>query len=423
MEKYGQVLLFVMPIFLSMILLEKAYEKFIKKESMNPLDTVSSLTSAITMITKNVLGLSFTVLSYQWIEEHVALMHLQTTWATYLIAFVVLDFSHYWIHRIEHANNFFWNSHIVHHSSEEFDLACAVRQPISSFVKIFTLFMLPAALLGVSPQVIATVTPIQFFAQFWYHTRHIHRMGFLEYLLVTPAHHRVHHAINEEYLDKNLSQIFIIWDKLFGTFQEERPDVVPVYGITRPMRTWNPIKINFVHLWLLMQDSWRASHWGDKWKVWTSPTGWRPVDVARANPVFKIEDVYHFDKYFFHRSTGFMAWIWFQLAVLLAFTAYMLGHIGAIGFPLMFLYGGFIFVFVFALTDFMDANRSFILWEALKLAYGCSVMWFVGDWFGLEANVVDSNSWLLGYFVISWVVTLLLAKSFQSNPVNQKMGV
>jgi len=212
-------------------------------------------------------------------------------------------------------------------------------------------------------------------------------MGFLEYLLVTPAHHRVHHAINEEYLDKNLSQIFIIWDKLFGTFQEERPDVVPVYGITRPMRTWNPIKINFVHLWLLMQDSWRASNWGDKWKVWTSPTGWRPVDVARANPVFKIEDVYHFDKYSFRRSTGFMAWIWFQLAVLLAFTAYMLGHIGAIGFPLMFLYGGFIFVFVFALTDFMDANRSFILWEALKLAYGSSVLWYVGDWFGLEANV------------------------------------
>jgi len=149
-----------------MILLEKAYEKFIKKQSINPLDTVSSLTSAITMITKNVLGLSFTVLSYQWMEEHIALTHLQTTWLTYLIAFVVLDFSHYWIHRIEHANNFFWNSHIVHHSSEEFDLACAVRQPISSFVKIFTLFMLPAALLGVSPQVIATVTPIQFFAQF-----------------------------------------------------------------------------------------------------------------------------------------------------------------------------------------------------------------------------------------------------------------
>lgn len=420
MEKYGKVLLFVMPIFLFMILVEKAYEKFLKKESVNPLDTVSSLTSAITMITKNVLGLSFTVLSYQWMEEHIALTHIQATWATYLIAFVVLDFSHYWIHRIEHVNNFFWNSHIVHHSSEEFDLACAVRQPISSFVKIFTLFMLPAALLGVSPLVIATVTPIQFFAQFWYHTRHINRMGFLEHILVTPSHHRVHHAMNEEYLDKNLSQIFIVWDKLFGTFQEEIPDVVPVYGITRPMRTWNPIKINFIHMWLLIQDTWRTNQWVDKWKVWTSPTGWRPADVALAKPVFKVEDVYHFDKYSLHRSNVFIGWIWFQMAVLLAFTAYMLAHIGAIGFPSMFLYGGFIFVFVFALTDFMDANRSYIVWEAMKMAYGCVVLGYMGDWFGMGE---DLNGWLLLYFVISLVGTLLMARSFQSTEAGQQLVI
>ena len=199
------------------------------------MDTVSSLSSAITMVIKNVLGLSFTILSYKWIEERVALTHITTNGLTYVIAFICLDFSHYWIHRIDHKINFFWNSHIVHHSSEEFDLACAVRQPISSFVKIFSLFLLPAALLGISPLVIATVTPIQFFAQFWYHTRYIKRMGFLEHILVTPSHHRVHHAFNKEYMDKNMAQIFIIWDKLFGTFQEERADIIPVYGITRPM--------------------------------------------------------------------------------------------------------------------------------------------------------------------------------------------
>ena len=212
MEKYGKILLFVMPIFIGLMLIEKLYSWYVKKEKTNYLDTASSLTSAITMITKNVLGLSVTIISYRWIEERIALTHINSTLLTYVIAFVVLDFSHYWIHRIEHANNFFWNSHIVHHSSEEFDLACAVRQPISSFVKLFSFFMIPAALLGISPIVIATVTPIQFFAQFWYHTRHIKRMGFLEHIIVTPSHHRVHHAINEAYLDKNLSQIFIIWD-------------------------------------------------------------------------------------------------------------------------------------------------------------------------------------------------------------------
>lgn len=210
MEKYGKILLIAMPIFFFLILLEKWYGWYIKKDKINTLDTVSSLTSGISMVTKNVLGLSFTILSYEWIVGKVAITHISTTWLTYVLAFVSLDFAHYWIHRIDHKINFFWNSHIVHHSSEEFDLSCAVRQPISSFVKIFSIFLLPAALLGISPIVIATVTPIQFFAQFWYHTRYINRMGFLEHILVTPSHHRVHHAFNEEYMDKNLAQIFII---------------------------------------------------------------------------------------------------------------------------------------------------------------------------------------------------------------------
>jgi alkylglycerol monooxygenase len=410
MEKYGKFLLIIMPVFIILIVLEKLYGLYVKKERMNHLDTASSLTSSITMITKNVLGISFTILSYQWIEERVALTHIQSTWATYLIAFVVLDFSHYWIHRIEHANNFFWNSHIVHHSSEEFDLACAVRQPISSFVKIFTLFMLPAALLGISPIVIATVTPIQFFAQFWYHTRYIGRMGFLEHLIVTPSHHRVHHAINEEYLDKNYSQIFIIWDKLFGTFQEEQKAIPPVYGITRPMRTWNPIKINFVHMWLLIKDAWRAKRWVDKVHVWTKPTGWRPAEVDEKYPVLKIEDVYNFEKYSFKRTPLFLVWIWAQIVIIFLITAYLLSHIAAIGIPNIFFYGGFIFIYVYALTDLMDGNASAFFWEILKACYGITLLFVIGDWFGLEGIYSHSNTIVIAYFILSILMTLYLGK-------------
>ena len=140
MEKYGKILFIAMPLFFILILLEKWYGWYIKKEKINTLDTISSLTSGISMVTKNVLGLSFTILSYEWIVDKVAITHISTSWLTYVIAFVSLDFAHYWIHRIDHKINFFWNSHIVHHSSEEFDLACAVRQPISSFVKIFSIF-------------------------------------------------------------------------------------------------------------------------------------------------------------------------------------------------------------------------------------------------------------------------------------------
>jgi alkylglycerol monooxygenase len=406
MVKYGQILLIVIPVFLFLIVLEKFYARFFKGERPNHLDTVSSLSSAMTMVTKNVLGLSITILSYQWLESRVALTHIETTWMTYVIAFVALDLSHYWIHRIEHANNFFWNSHIVHHSSEEFDLACAVRQPISSFIKLFSIFMLPAALLGIPPVVIATVTPVQFFAQFWYHTRHIGRMGLLEKIIVTPSHHRVHHAINKEYLDKNLSQIFIIWDKLFGTFQEERADIPPVYGITRPMRTWNPIRINFVHMWLLIQDAWRTSSWRNKILVWVNPTGWRPADVLEQHPVFKIDDVYDFEKYAQNRTKAFIGWVWVQVLIGFLVTSYLLGNIATIGTPGMFIYGAFIYLFVYALTDLMDGNRSALFWEFLKFFFGAGILLYTGDWFGVNQLFPMASKVFLAYLASSLLITM-----------------
>ena len=419
MDKYGKILLIVMPLFFLLIILEKLYGWYVKKEKTNSMDTVSSLSSAITMVTKNVLGLSFTILSYKWIEAHIALTHIPTTWYTYVIAFVALDFSHYWIHRIDHKINFFWNSHIVHHSSEEFDLACAVRQPISSFVKIFSIFLLPAALLGISPIVIATVTPIQFFAQFWYHTRYINRMGFLEYILVTPSHHRVHHAFNPEYMDKNMSQIFIIWDKLFGTFQEERADIIPVYGITRPMRTWNPIKINFIHMWLLITDAWQAHKIKDKFEIWFKPTGWRPADVEAKKPVFKIEDVYHFEKYAPKRTTAFYIWTWIQIVFIFIIVAYLLGNIAAIGVPSIFIYGGFIFIYIFALTDFMDGNKYALGWEICKALYGFTILLMMGDWFGADKLFAPLSKIMMAYFIISLLVTGLLTRKLQDKALIQ----
>src|SRR6185436_14867293 len=256
--------------------------------------------------------------------------HVSSSFLTYFIAFISLDFAGYCVHRISHQYNFFWTNHIIHHSSEEFNLACALRQSISSIIKIFAFFLLPAALLGVPAEVIAIVAPLHLFAQFWYHTQHIKKMGFLEKIIVTPSHHRVHHAVNPEYMDKNLSQIFIVWDKLFGTFVEEKKDIPPVYGITRPARTWNPIKINFQHIWLLIKDAWRTNSWKDKFTLWFKPTGYRPADVAEKYPVHKIEDVYHFEKYDTRTSPLFNAWTWVQLLFTLVIIAYLFGQIAYI---------------------------------------------------------------------------------------------
>ncbi|MCU0380789.1 MAG: sterol desaturase family protein [Chitinophagaceae bacterium] len=403
METYGKILLIAMPAFLVLVLFEKWWGWRKGMDTVRNMDMISSLSSGVTNVTKDVLGLSVAIISYDWLVNNLALTHIESGFWTYFIAFMALDFSGYWVHRIAHEYNLFWNNHIVHHSSEEFNLACALRQSISVFFRIFTFFLLPAALLGVPSSVIAIVAPLHLFAQFWYHTRHIGRMGFLEHIIVTPSHHRVHHAINPIYLDKNYSQIFIFWDKLFGTFQEERDDVPPVYGITRPVATWNPIKINFQHLWMLIKDAWRTRSWEDKLKIWFMPTGWRPADVAEKYPVPKIQDVYHFEKYDPKASPALHAWSWFQLLAILGFISYFFANIAAIGSPGMFYYGGFIFLFVYALTDLMDRNATAIGWEIAKNIVGALVLVNMGSWFGASLSWLTPMLW--GYFLLSTVGT------------------
>ena len=146
METYGRILLIAMPVFLLLVLFEKWYGWKKGKETVRTMDMISSLSSGITNVTKDVLGLSIAVISYDWLVDKLAIVHVPDGWPTYLIAFIALDLAGYWTHRIAHEYNFFWNNHIIHHSSEDFNLACALRQSISSIVKLFTIFLLPAAI-------------------------------------------------------------------------------------------------------------------------------------------------------------------------------------------------------------------------------------------------------------------------------------
>jgi sterol desaturase/sphingolipid hydroxylase (fatty acid hydroxylase superfamily) len=410
METYGRILLIAMPIFLGLVLLEKLYGWAVKKHPFRTMDVLSSLSSGYTNIIKDVLGISVSILTYGYMVEHWALYKVQSTIWVYIIAFIALDFSGYWVHRLSHQINFFWNKHAIHHSSEEFDLACALRQSISSFVNLFTIFLLPAALLGVEPKVIAIVAPLHLFAQFWYHTIYIGKMGVLEHIIVTPSHHRVHHAMNPIYLDKNHGQIFIIWDKLFGTFQEELPDVPPVYGITRPVQTWNPIKINFQHLWLLIKDAYRTTSWKDKVRIWFMPTGWRPADVIERYPVYKIDDPYHFHKYAPEASVALRTWTWIQFLFTFALINYFFINIAKIGMPNIFVYGGFLFLCVFAYTELMDRNPYAWAWEALKNVIGLFVIYQNG-WFGMSETMPWGTVALASYFVLSSVVVALFVRS------------
>jgi alkylglycerol monooxygenase len=405
MEAYGKILLIAMPVFLLLVLLEKWYGWRKGFDTVRNMDMISSLSSGVTNVTKDVLGLSIALISYEWLVNHLAITHIKATWLTYAVAFIVLDFAGYLVHALDHRINFFWNSHIIHHSSEEFNLACALRQNVSVFVRLFVILLLPAAVLGVPAQVIAVVAPLHLFAQFWYHTQHIGKMGWLENIIVTPSHHRVHHAINREYMDKNYGQIFIVWDKWFGTFQEELKTVPPVYGVSRPVRTWNPIKINFVHLWLLFKDAWTTKNWKDKLRLWLMPTGWRPADVSSSAPVYKIENVYDFEKYNTAYSISLLAWTWFQMILLLLFVSYLFGNIAAIGSPAIYIYGAFVFLFVYAFAELMDRNRYAYIWEILKAAVGMGIIYFTGDWFGISAIQPMMKYILSVYFILSAAIS------------------
>ncbi len=417
METYGKILIIAMPLFLLLVVFEKWYGWRKGFDTVRTLDMVSSLSSGVTNSTKDVLGLSIAIITYGWLVNHLAITHIQATWLVYVIAFLALDFAGYWTHRLAHTVNFFWNNHVVHHSSEEFNLACALRQSISVFVRIYAVLLIPAALLGVPEKVIAVVGPLHLFAQFWYHTRHINKMGFLEYIIVTPAHHRVHHAINPEYLDKNYGQIFIFWDRWFGTFQEEQARIPAVYGVTRPVRTWNPIKINFMHMWLLMKDAWRTTNWKDKFRIWFMPLGWRPADVIEKYPVYKIEDVYHFEKYDTPASKGLQAYLWVQLICVLLLVSYMFANVAMLkqlGIEQLFIYGAFIFLQVYALTEFMDQSKYAWLLEAVKNITCIALIVKNGEWFGSNTISTAITPALIAYFAMSTVAVYLFSTNSPS---------
>jgi sterol desaturase/sphingolipid hydroxylase (fatty acid hydroxylase superfamily) len=424
METYGKILLIAMPAFLALVLFEKLWGIRKKKDTVRNLDMVSSLSSGVTNVTKDVIGLYLVILSYPFFLKYLAVTQVANTVIVYIIAFFALDFAGYWVHRLQHVANFFWNGHIVHHSSEEFNLACALRQSVSAIVKTFAIFLLPAAILGVPANVINVIAPLHLFAQFWYHTQHINKMGFLEKIIVTPSHHRVHHAINPEYIDKNYGQIFIFWDKLFGTYQGELPGVPPVYGITRPVRTWNPLKINFQHAWLLINEAWRTKSWKDKFTLWFRHTGYRPADVAEKYPVYKITDVYNFEKYDTRTSPSFNTWTWIQLLMILLFTSYLFGNIALInGLDKYFIiwYGGFLFLSVYALTDLMDRNSSAIIFEALRCGLGLYFIFSQRDWFG-SIDYYKPLVYIIGiYFFLSLILTTIIVLKIKSEKLTSSI--
>ena len=230
---------------------------------------------------------------------HVALapwrLPVDSPW-TWLGALVAYDFLYYWHHRAGHRVAVFWAAHVVHHQSEDYNLSTALRQTSSGWL-FGWIFYLPMALAGVPPLVFGVVALIDLLYQFWVHTEQVGRLGWFDRWFCAPSNHRVHHAVNDAYLDRNYGGILIVWDRLFGTYAAEDPATPCIYGTRGPLRSWNPIRANLQVYAGLARDAWRTRRLVDKAAVWLKPPGWRPPDlvIADPKPAFDLASVERFD--------------------------------------------------------------------------------------------------------------------------------
>lgn len=402
MNAYANALLYAIPAFVILVLIEMAYGHFIKDQKYRFFDTLSSLSSGVTNVLKDSLGLALVLVSYPFLEERLSIMNVSSGWLTWAVAFIAIDFAGYWNHRLSHHINIFWNTHVIHHSSEEFNLACALRQSISNVVGYTAILLIPAALVGVPYQVISVLAPLHLFGQFWYHTQHIGKLGWVEYILVTPSQHRVHHAINAQYIDKNLGQIFSIWDRMFGTFQEELDEVPPRYGVLKPAETYNPLWINFQHFYNLCFDAWHAKNWYDKLRIWFMPTGWRPDDVAKRFERPIIEDVYAYQKYDPKSTPLRNAVVFVQFLLAISLLLYFFAHFSELNTSDRLFSGGLIFVLVMTYTSLMDASRFALVFAGLQIGYLIVLHLFQPAFFG---NLGLPFSLLIGLSSLSGLAT------------------
>jgi hypothetical protein len=237
--------------------------------------------------------------------------------------------------------------------------------------------------------------------------------------LVTPSQHRVHHVINDVYIDKNLAAIFCVWDRMFGTFQEELEEVPPVYGILKPARTWNPILINFQHIWRLIKDAWRTESYLDKLRIWFMPTGWRPEDVRERYPVSIIENPYQYNKYHTYESKGMAGLSIVHFVVHLLLILFMFYNYTEIGFNNLLLCGGIVFLGVFSYTSLMDGSKYTLVFEIARTALGFYVIVTTGDWFGLNAFVTFGSLLVATYFVLSLVTTVYVLFVYKEKAIGQ----
>lgn len=306
------------PMYFTLMAVELAYESISKKKTYRLNDAVTNISTGVL---QQLTGTFFKIVKvglYVLLYEQFAVWELGQSWTTFALAFVIWDLCYYWEHRMAHEVSLFWGGHSVHHQSEDYNLSVALRQTSTGFIW-GTAFYLPMAILGFHPTHFLLVGGFNLLYQFWIHTEHINKLPrWFEYIFNTPSHHRVHHGRNPKYIDKNYAGVFIIWDRMFGTFkaEEERPD----YGLTKPLNSWNPIYANFAHYIDLYHTTKKARSFGDRMRILFNKPGWLPEYLGGYQQPENPAPSYR--KYDLHTTTAMNLYIFVQFVGALGINAY-----------------------------------------------------------------------------------------------------
>lgn len=277
-------LMLLTPVFLASIAIEWAWWRRRGRQAYDWRDTFNNAVLALTHQASDALAWSLLLVLFYWVWQH-RLFDIPLTFGSVLLLYLLQDFLYYWFHRASHRIRWMWASHVVHHSQEDLNLSTAFRQSLTYPISGMWVFWLPLAWIGFKPEHVVLCVAANLAYQFFVHTEAVHRLPKpIEWLFNTPSHHRVHHARNAQYIDRNYAGVLVIWDRLFGTFVPEDPADPCDYGITRQPHTHNPLVMMF-HEWIdLFRDVARpGSLWQRLKHLWAPPEWTRTFEPGKAN--------------------------------------------------------------------------------------------------------------------------------------------
>jgi sterol desaturase/sphingolipid hydroxylase (fatty acid hydroxylase superfamily) len=309
------------PFFLLAIIVELIVDRVKGGGLFRANDAINSLSAGVLSTTTGYFTRFIQFLAWGFVLQHFALIDMPLAWfdasprgiALWVTAALAWDFCYYWFHRFSHEISILWAAHAVHHQSEDYNLSTALRQTSSGFL-FGWIFYLPLFVIGFPLEILVTVNAVNLIYQFWVHTQTVRRLGVLDHILITPSNHRVHHAQNERYIDKNYGGMLILWDRMFGTFQDEREDDPVVFGVRKPLASWNPFWANLQVYDYLLFDARKTRLWRDKLGVWFRRTGWRPADVEAQYPKARA-DLSSFSKFDARPCRAMRYYVMFQFVV------------------------------------------------------------------------------------------------------------